>query len=572
MPGSPGPLVRVVRAFLLSLAFWPLAVLATRVLPVSLGGLAWAGLGLASALTAVLLVRRRREPRPPRASWLLAAAFGVATLLHLLPVASWTVAPGADMATHTMLARLIVEAGRFPATFEPLYPIHDFGAYTAGLPAIAAVLTALAGIPVRQATLAVALLAYPALAGGLFLVARRFAGDAAALLGTWLALATSDGYGFLWWGGNPTILSLGLGLAAVAPALGPPEKSLRGQGGLLFPLLAAGAVLVHAIPPCTLAYAVPVPALAWLARAPRGGRLARAAAWLGLLAVAGALVGLTYLHGTGRVVTPAMREWVMDWQGRHAPPGGWSSFPIAVWPWLVGRMRSGLFLALLGAAAAVAARDRRQLPWLAWAAAALIMVLNARYWFLPGSILLYPERVRLLLLAPTAALLAAGLEGLWRRTADWPAARRRRVLGWTTAAAVLWPTVEAVVSVHVAGNRVAVTRDDLAAMRWMETNLPADALVANNYGDAGLWIPALAFRAITLPHHLLLQYRDELEAFLRQRSPGYLFTGEKLVYPPAQYRQDEVRARPERYRLLHSEGSARLYQVVGAPAPGQGRE
>ncbi len=572
MPGSPGPLVRLVRAYLTSLAFWPLAVLATRALPISLGGMAWAGLGLTSALVAVALVRRRREPPSPRATRLLAVAFGAATLLHLLPAASWTVAPGADMANHTLLARLIVEAGRFPATFHPLYPINDFGPYLAGLPAIAAVLTSLAGIPVRQATLAVALLAYPALAGGLFLVARRFAGDAAALLGAWLALAPSDGYGFLWWGGNPTILSLGLGLAAVAPALGLPEKSLRGEGGLLFPLLATGAVLVHPIPPCTLAYAVPAPALAWLARAPRGGRLARAAAWVGLLAMAGALVGLTHLHGTGSLVTPAMREWVMDWQGRHAPRGGWSSFPTAVWPWLLGRMRSGLFLGFLGAAAAIAARDRRQLPWLAWAAAALVMVLNARHWFLPGSILLYPERVRLLLLAPTGALLAAGLEGLWRRATAWPAARRKRMLGWTTALAVLWPLVEAVVSVHVAGNRVAVTRDDLAAMRWMEANLPADALVANNYGDAGLWIPALAFRAVTSPHHLPLQYRDEVEAFLRRRSPGYLFTGEKLVYPPVQYPPDDVAAQPGRYRLLHSEGNARLYQVVGAPAPGPGGE
>lgn len=570
MPGSPGPLVRGVRAFLLSLAFWPLAVFATRVLPISLGGLAWAGVALGSAVVGLALARSRRAPPSPRASWLLAAAFAAATLLHLLPAAFWTVAPGADMANHTMLTRLIVEAGRFPTSYQPLYPIQDFGAYSAGLPSIAAIMTALSGISVRQATLAAAMLAYPALAGGLFLVARRFAGDGVALLSAWLVMATSDTYGFLWWGGNPSILSLALGLAAVAPALGPPAGSFRGEGALLFPLLAVGAALVHAIPPATLAYAVPVAALAWLARAPREDRLGRAAAWTGLLALAAGLLALTYLQGTSHRVTPYMRQWVMDWQGRHAYQGGWASFPVAIWPWLLGRMRSGLFLGLLGAAVAVAARDRRQLPWLAWTAAALLMVLNARYWFLPGSILLYPERVRLLLLAPAAVLVAAGLERLWHRAAAWQQVRRRRVLGWTTAVVLLWPLVEAVVSVHVAGNRVAVTRNDLAAMHWMEANLPADALVANNYGDAGLWIPALAFRAVTTPHHLGLQHRDELEAFLRLSSPGYLFTGEKLVYGPAAYPPDEVKPQAGRYRLVHSEGNARLFQIVEPPAPGPG--
>ena len=115
------------------------------------------------------------------------------------------------------MTRLIVEAGRLPTSYEPIYPIHDFGSYAAGLPSTAAVLTVLSGCSVEKTSLIVSLLAYPALAGGLSLVAMRFVGPSAALLAAWLIETTSETHAFLLWGGNPTVLSLALTFAAIAP-------------------------------------------------------------------------------------------------------------------------------------------------------------------------------------------------------------------------------------------------------------------------------------------------------------------------------------------------------------------
>jgi hypothetical protein len=38
----------------------------------------------------------------------------------------------------------------------------------------------------------------------------------------------------------------------------------------------------------------------------------------------------------------------------------------------------------------------------------------------------------------------------------------------------------------VAGRDVAVTEDDLEAISWIAAHVPAGAVVANRYGDAGL--------------------------------------------------------------------------------------
>ena len=117
-----------------------------------------------------------------------------------------------------------------------------------------------------------------------------------------------------------------------------------------------------------------------------------------------------------------------------------------------------------------------------------------------------------------------------------------------------------------AGERVTVTANDLALMEWMNKNLPADAVIANNYGDAGIWIPALAFRAATHPHSNPF-YFDEIDEWRLRTAPRYLFLGAKRFYD-VQYNLDDVLRSPAAYRAIHSVGEARLFLIVDPhPAP-----
>lgn len=560
---SPGAYVRVVRAFLLSFAFWPIAIFLTRFPFLSLGVLAWAGLAFGAALVVRAVRARARLRERPRDAWEVAAAaaFFVIAIAHPLSTTQWPVAPGSDMTMHTFMARLIVEAGRLPTSYEPLYPIHDFGSYAAGLPATAAVLSTLSGAPVRVTSIVVALLTYPALAGGLSLVARRFAGPVASLGAAWLVVATCELHAYLMWGGNPTVLSFGLVFAAVAPLadLRAPEP---GDGRLLFPLFAAGAGLVHVIPLMGMTYALPLALAIWFVRVPRGDRWRTLRAWSGPLAMAAALLAIPFVFGARPHVSTNELEWIQRWQrttghGFHETAHG---FLKAIGPYLLLHFWLGVIVLGAGVVAQAAIRDVRQLAWAPYVIVTLLLVLNCQYWILPGSPALYPERMLVLLLAPGAALTAQIFARGWKATERFPIAARLAAFGLVGAGLAAWASSRAYLAIERATDRIPVTPDDLAAIAWIERETPPGAVIANNYGDAGLWIPALAFRAITSPHTNPF-YFDEIEAWRRRTAATYLFVGEREV-GDLQYPRNTVFRQPGRYRLVHEERTTDVFMIL----------
>jgi hypothetical protein len=200
--------------------------------------------------------------------------------------------------------------------------------------------------------------------------------------------------------------------------------------------------------------------------------------------------------------------------------------------------------------------------------AAALLVLNARYWVLPGSPALYPERMAELLLAPAAALLAAALA--WSRREL--AARRPALLPLVTAAAVAIGVLgarSAWVQVRRAGKRVMVTTDDLAAIAWLESHVPPGEPIANRLGDAGVWIPALAGRAVTRPH-MNLFYADELDEWARTVRPRWTFRGARSPFGvDAELPSTEALRADVGQREVFTSGGAVVFQRVepGPPAP-----
>ncbi len=563
---SPGAFVRTIRAFLLSLAFWPLAIFATRWSVVSLTVLAWGGVAFGALLSARALVRSGRIRIDAREVWPVAAFLGLCAA-HLLPATEWLAAPGADMSMHTFMTRLIVEGGRLPTSYEPIYPIHDFGSYAAGLPSTAAVLTVLTGWSVQKTSLIVSLLAYPALAGALSLVAVRFVGPSAALLAAWLIETTSETHAFLLWGGNPTVLSFALAFAAMAPLVNFQKgEGVRKSGGIFFPLLAVGAGLVHIIPLIAMAYALPVPALMWVFWVPRAERWRLVRSWIALLGFAAVLLALPYVLGAHPHVSTHELQWVLRWQraNEHAYDGTWRDFAWTIWPYAFRHMEWGIAVGGVAVGAQIWIRDRRQLPWIAFGLGALLLTLNSRYWILPASPALYPERMLRLLLAPMCAVTAAAFAAVGKRIRAWTFGRHGWSIVLVGSPLLVWSMSRPYLAMTRAGERVTVTANDLELMDWMNRNLPRDAVVANNYGDAGPWIPALAFRAATHPHSNPF-YFDEIDEWRLRTAPTYLFLGEKTFYD-VQYKRDAVLGSPADYRQIRSAGAALLFMIVN-PRP-----
>lgn len=105
-----------------------------------------------------------------------------------------------------------------------------------------------------------------------------------------------------------------------------------------------------------------------------------------------------------------------------------------------------------------------------------------------------------------------------------------------------------------------VTRSDMDAFKWMDTVLNKQAVIENNYGDAGIWIPAVDGMTITNPH-IIPAYRKELYGNLMQLEPAYIYIGSKAVYPvdiKAQDLEDHYR----KYRRVYSNGEAQVWKIL----------
>ncbi|MFL5439924.1 MAG: hypothetical protein ACJ79W_12255, partial [Myxococcales bacterium] len=86
-----------------------------------------------------------------------------------------------------------------------------------------------------------------------------------------------------------------------------------------------------------------------------------------------------------------------------------------------------------------------------------------------------------------------------------------------------------------------------------EADLPEGCAVANNYGDAGQWIPALRGRPITTPHvHVV--FFEEVRGSMH---PCTAFRGEKRPYFV-----DTVPCPGRACALQAAVGGAKLYRIV----------
>jgi hypothetical protein len=196
------------------------------------------GLLLVFGLLALLRLARPLYAARPRAAAAVVAT--VAGVWWLVPVLGLPVAPGTPMSLESAAARLFVWRDGVPSTWEPLYPIHTFGAHA--LAALAADVSLLSGLSPVRATLWIAVTAHALLTIAVFAAVRctRAARQAAALA---VASAVALSVPALVLGANAEALSLAFGLIALAVFV-----AHRGLASALAAgLTAAAAVVCHGI-------------------------------------------------------------------------------------------------------------------------------------------------------------------------------------------------------------------------------------------------------------------------------------------------------------------------------------
>lgn len=118
------------------------------------------------------------------------------------------------------------------------------------------------------------------------------------------------------------------------------------------------------------------------------------------------------------------------------------------------------------------------------------------------------------------------------------------------------------------------SRDDLAALTWLDASLPPGAtiLVASSAfqvtalepafaqagADAGIWIPALTSRAVTLLPHQTQFEQEEARNQLCSLHVDYIYVGGM----PQSFDNAQLASRPEWYRRVFALPQAQVYQVI----------
>jgi hypothetical protein len=247
-------------------------------------------------------------------------------------------------------------------------------------------------------------------------------------------------------------------------------------------------------------------------------------------------------------------------QGAGGVWGGTLANAVVTIPqYLAEKIFGGTFLGLscLGMVALVRLRPRLLIASIIWILTVVGLIINSMYWVLPLSYALYPERVALLLLLPCALSIGAVLHGLRSLLP------KTTLPLWIMAALVLFASVRENEKLlyHGLAPHCLLTEADLKAMQWIRLHTHPDEVIQNRYGDAGLWIPAIAFRVITDPH-LSPFYFDEFRVSSTSLKARYVYVGKKKVLGEP-ILLEEFESAPAKYRRAYDHDGVIIYEIIG---------
>lgn len=556
-----------------SLSYWIISFWWLKYLPIALTTLYYTTL----ALTALaLVIGGAFFPRPTKFTistqdLITICAFLAVGAFRFAPMVTALVPSGADMSMHAYIAALITQANGIPASYEPILNIQHFDTFPVGFHVLTALIALIGKMEIYRASFIMTCFSYAALTFALFsLLSTCFDWLPSLATAVCCSFLTRDPQRFVCWGGNPTVLALTF-IIVLIPLFAKFESSpLRNT--LLAASFVCAVLLTHTVVFVQSAYILSFSLMAAGLVAKRFDKTN-----VILLLLVAALIFLLatpyLLNLNDRLVTGHTLDWIKNWvrNTEHAWQGSvanclWT-IPSYVRQRLLTSNLSGIMLQLLACYGALIL-VKKNLQALSFCLAFLLgcglLIANARYWLLPFSSAIYPERVAVMIIVPLSVLVAAALTDLSVKAARLHFFNRVSVR--RTTIIVLLAILA--ISSFQHGRRLyatciskltAVGSDDLKAILWLKANTPSTALVENNYGDAGAWIPAIAERPVTDPH-INVVYLDK-----RQKPAGtasYVFIGAKCIYPESCPRRPADFVSNSSYRLLFNANNAYVFQKL----------
>ncbi len=474
---------------------------------------------------------------------------------------------GADMATHTYTARVINYWNSYPKTHEPIVPINTFGFAPYGLSVITAAISYLTKLPIHRSSLLVVVFTYPLLAVSFFLLLRNYFSNLVifALL-FFLFVSEKHLISFIYGGTIQTILSLSFlifGIRLYLDSFKQKNQSIRYY--LVIPILLAASFYTHQTPLMVLLFFSSF-WIIYLVLVKRFNEIKYVLFSSAILFV----LSLPFLTSIQNLTTTEL-EHIYEWQHRkqvfYLAPNIFLSLSTAIQNLIKWHSLTLFILMLFGMNFSIFLNKKA----IMWVFAAVwfmfILLINANYWILPLSPLFYPDRVLTIGLIPISYFIALSFFFIEEMIKKMIRFTKLTIFGLI----IISPIV--IIGLYDATNKFfnnkvlkvtryfsSVTQEDMNVMNWIRDNTSWRDVVANNYGDAGVWIPAIIGRKITV-NDCNAHYISDLRSQEAKLVPSLLFIGSKQVYPDPQYKDYQVKNNPM-YKLIYQYGDSKLYRIV----------
>jgi len=545
------------------MCFWIVLFWYLRYVPVPLSQIVALAFPVSVVFLVVLALRNRSVPVScGRYDFLIFAVLALLLVLRLKAMGSVIAPAGADMSMHTYVAALISMADGIPGSYEPLVPIQTFSTFPVGFHVLTAIISLTGNMEVYRAGLLMTCVTYFLLTLFSYAFLRNWVGKAGALAASVLvSYFFHDPGGFVIWGGNPTVLAIAmvfLFLTFKESSDLSPSASILGAS-----LTLAGILLVHTIIFIQAFYLLffTLPVYYWQRGRLHRGEITTFAA----IAILFILFTLPYILNIDfGVLTPKtldlMKDWVRDTD--HAWHGDYNNAFWSIPVYIARRLGYHYIISVLIIVVLAWCRKgfwtnnkESIIACTVYVLSAIVLIVNTRSWLLPFSFAIYPERVVAMLIIPFSIMCGLAIDHL---SLDDVRLRMQRFLPVSLAVVLVFMVITRYNFTHFEDPLIrqsSVTRDDLRGLLWLRENTMTADVVRNNYGDAGLWIPAIAMRPATAAH-VNFAYLDKLHPLPDSK---YVFVGAKCVYQPCSITARTMAADPA-FREVFRSGETFLYE------------
>lgn len=537
-----------------SLAYWIVGFWWLRLVPVSHSLFIWTSISLFLFFLSRTW-KTLRVATPSSRIFVIAclSLFGTIAFAYRHTIAP----PGHDMSMHAYLAQTIFETNGFPQTLRPLVPIDRFGMYPVGFPVLIATLMRINGLPVYTNALILTILTLwlvsSALATLLTAVYGRFVGITVALLVSWTSAVAVDIAG---WGAVPTVLSFAFLVLALFA---------RTHGFFALALFFASLYTHFTLPVTAIFIGISILPLIWNMK-----NAIHAKQHLAYCVLLGFPIAWHFIFSLPFSISQETLLYVADLQRAELAP--WTNAPgvetgieilLATGAYIQTHYTNTLLVLYAFSLAILSLTHKKHALMHVIASTMLVLIIaNSRYWVLPLSPVLYPDRVILFGFIPLGLGIAEGLHTCvaYAKTHVIRHTKLNFALLYTLIAAVLiyaaLPHIRITYrKLQTSTNLHVLTGEDVVAMSWIRRHTGLDATIGNSLYDAGTWIPAITGRQITAYH------TNPMDADLLKNyapTPEYYYQGAVSLFKDTSHQE-----KPDRSgELLYDKNGVKIYSVV----------